>query len=70
MKSEFAIVRSYRTAMEAHSAKQFLEANGIPAFVLDEYSSESWWNTVEVKIQVPADHAQDALALLDTENNS
>jgi hypothetical protein len=48
--------------MEAHTAKHFLEANGIPAFVLDEYSSESWWNTVDVKIQVPADQAQDAMA--------
>ena len=67
MKSEFSVVRSYRTAIEAHAAKHFLEANGIPAFVLDEYSSESWWNTVEIKIQVPVDQAQDALALLDTE---
>jgi hypothetical protein len=50
--------------MEAQAARAFLEANGVSAFVLDEYSSEGWWNTVDIKIQVPTAQAQDALTLL------
>jgi hypothetical protein len=65
MKSEFSIIGSYCTAMEAHAAKHFLESHDIPAFVLDEHTStEGWWNDTEVKLQVPTTNAERAAALL------
>jgi hypothetical protein len=67
MHSEFVIVGSYRTAIEAHTAKHFLEHNGIRAFVLDEHTStEGWWNDTEVKLQVPITDAERAATLLAT----
>ena len=65
MPSEFATVGSYCTAIEAYAVKNFLEANGIRAFVADEHSStEGWWNALEIKILVPSADATQAVDLL------
>jgi len=58
MQSEFITVGTYSTSVEAYAAKNFLESNGIRAFITDEHSStEGWWNALETKIQVLAGDA-------------
>jgi hypothetical protein len=65
MKSKFITVGSYRTAIEAYSAKQYLESKGVPAFVMDEHNSTlGWWNDTEVKLRVSAQNEQQAVLLL------
>jgi hypothetical protein len=65
VQSEFATVGTYSTSIEAHTAKNFLEANGLRAFVADEHSSNlGWWNLLETKVQVPAADAETAKGLL------
>ncbi len=52
----------------AHVARAFLESEGIPAFVADEYVVGAYWlyaNAVEgVKVQVADEYADRARALL------
>jgi len=63
--SEFATIASFYHPLEAHSARNFLEANGVHAFVVDEnLAIYAWNNWVEVKLQVPAADAERARQLL------
>jgi len=65
MQSELATVGTYSTSIEAYAAKNFLESNGLRAFVADEHSSNlGWWNALETKVQVPVGDAERARELL------
>ena len=65
MEPSLTTVGSFSTAIEAHAAKNFLEAHGILAFVADEHTAtEGWSNFSETKVQVAAADAARAHELL------
>jgi hypothetical protein len=67
MDETFTTVGSYQTAIEAHAAKNLLEANGIQAFVADEQTAtQGWSNFLETKVDVAGAHAARAKQLLAT----
>ena len=71
MQSEFTIVGSFRTAFEAYAAKNYLEASGIRAFVVDEHTlAEGWWNDTEAKVRVAAADSERATELLAVAKNN
>jgi hypothetical protein len=62
---ELVTVAAYSQAMKAEVAKNFLEDNGVRAFIADENSALTTWNNlVETKVQVAAADADRARALL------
>ncbi len=62
-------VATFSFPHEAHFAKMRLDAEGIPAFIADEHTINMQWlysNAMGgVRLQVPAQFADDALRLLD-----
>jgi hypothetical protein len=63
--SSLTTVGSYSSAIEAHAAKNFLEAHGIGAFVADEHTAtEGWSNFSETNVQVASSQAIRAHELL------
>ncbi len=57
MDDQLATIATYRSAFEAHVAKNLLEENGISAFLADEnFSNLNYAVPVSAKLQVaPAD---------------
>lgn len=67
MQNEFVTVATFSNTLEAHTARNFLEVNGVRAFIVDEQTAlQSWPNFVESKLQVPAEEAVRANQLLAT----
>ncbi len=65
MSEDFVTIAAYSVAMKAEAAKNFLETNGIRAFVDDEnFASTMWSNLAETKLQVAAADAERARQLL------
>jgi hypothetical protein len=71
MADEWAIVKDVGTDEEAMVVVGFLENNGIPAEVDSLQSSELPLgdNIDSVRIRVPAERAEEAIALLNTREN-
>ena len=71
MAEEWAIVKDVGTDEEAMVVVGFLENNGIPAEVDSLQSSELPLgdNIDSVRIRVPAERAEEAIALLNTREN-
>ena len=54
MPNELVAVATYPNAIEAHTARNYLEENEIEAFVADEYfSTLEFSNLSTIKLQVP-----------------
>ena len=69
--SELATVATYPQAVTAHMARNFLEEHGVSAFVVDEHlARQVWENFSGVNVQVPANDAGRAMALLKTISQS
>jgi hypothetical protein len=65
MAEELVTVARYPNAIGAEAAKNFLESNGLRAYVADENASATLWsNLVEVKLQVALADADQAKKLL------
>jgi hypothetical protein len=65
MQDELVTVARYPQPLGAEAAKNFLESNGVRAFVADENASSTLWsNLVEVKLQVALADADRAKKLL------
>jgi len=65
--SELATVATYPQPITAHMARNFLEDEGIRAFVVDERLARQPWDSFfGVKVQVPANDVERAAALLKT----
>lgn len=62
---DLVTVAAYDLVPEAHLAKNLLEAEGIPAFLTEEVATDMLHLTGEVKLQVPAEHAAEARAVLE-----
>ncbi len=62
---DLVTVAAYDQVPEAHLAKNLLEAEGIPAFLDEETASDMLHLTSEVKLQVAAEHAGEARAILE-----
>lgn len=61
MLDELVTVATYAQPIEAHAAKNFLEENGVQAFISDEFmSTQLVPNLVDVELQVAV--ADEALA--------
>jgi len=53
MQDDFVTVAAYPQALAAEAAKNFLEAQGVRAFVIDEnVAATTWTNLTETKLQV------------------
>jgi hypothetical protein len=66
MRNEAVSVATFACALEANAAKNFLERNGIPAAVVDEYISDQTYSTLaKIKVQVLGANASRARELLD-----
>ncbi len=67
-------IASFREAHNAHIAKARLEAEGIPAFVADEFLSSVQWFYSDaiggVKIQVPRAYAERAREVVTTDRSA
>jgi hypothetical protein len=67
MRNEPVTVATYSSAIEANAVRKFLEKNGIPAAVADEYISDLRFSTLsKVKLQVAGSNAERARELLDS----
>jgi hypothetical protein len=67
MPNELVAVATYPNAIEAHTARNYLEENEIEAFVADEYfSTLEFSNLSTIKLQVPVADAQRAKVLLNS----
>ena len=65
MQEELVTVAKYPQAIAAEAAKNFLESNGVRAFVADEnFASTMWSNLAEMKLQVALADADRAKKLL------
>ena len=65
MQQDFATVATYSHALDAHAARNYLEANGIRAFIADEYTAGEGWPTfIDAKLQVVGADAERARELL------
>jgi Putative prokaryotic signal transducing protein len=65
MEEKLTTVATYPQSAMAHMAKNFLIDNGIHAVLADEYlTNQVWVNFFEAKVQVPAEDAERASALL------
>jgi hypothetical protein len=62
---DLVTIAAYDMNPEAHLAKNLLEAEGIPAFLDAEVASDIFHLTSEVKLQVAAEHAEQARAILE-----
>jgi len=62
---DLVTIAAYDLIPEAHLAKNLLDAEGIPAFLTEEVASDMLHLTSEVKLQVAAEHAEDARAILE-----
>ena len=62
---DLVTVAAYDLIPEAHLAKNLLDAEGIPAFLTEEVASDMLHLTSEVKLQVAAEHAEQARAILE-----
>jgi hypothetical protein len=62
---DLVTVAAYNLSPEAHLAKNLLEAEGIPAFLEEETASDMLHLTSELKLQVAAEHAEQARAILE-----
>jgi hypothetical protein len=62
---DLVTVAAYDLNPEAHLAKNLLEAEGIPAFLDAEVASDVFHLTSEVKLQVAAENAEQARAILE-----
>jgi hypothetical protein len=62
---DLVTVAAYDNTPEAHLAKNLLDAEDIPAFLDEEAASDMLHLTSEVKLQVPAKHAEQARAILE-----
>ena len=63
--SEFVTVGTYPQSFLAHAAKNFLEEQGIRAFVTDEFTTDqSWSNYKKAKLQVAQEDVLQARSLL------
>jgi hypothetical protein len=71
MRNEPVTVAKYSSAIEANAVRKFLERNGIPAVVADEYISDHSYSTLSrVKLQVAGSNAGRARELLDSAANT
>lgn len=68
MPNELVTVATYPQTVAAHAAKNFLEENGIRAFIADEYVSALQYPaaSTSVKLQVSVADAGRARELLDS----
>lgn len=65
MEDEIVTVAQYPNAIAAEAAKNFLDDNGVRAFVADEnFAATMWPNLAEVKLQVAAADVDRAKKLL------
>lgn len=65
MPSELTTVATYRSALEAHAAKNLLEENEIRAFIADEnFSNLNYGLMIPTKIQVASADVERAKELL------
>ncbi len=65
MAQQLTTIATYRSAFEAHAAKNLLEENGIPAFLADEnFLNLNYAMPVTAKLQVSAADADRAKELL------
>jgi len=63
--AELKTVATYPQAFLAHAARNYLAEQGIRSFVADEFTTDqSWSNYIEAKLQVAAEDAERAAALL------
>jgi Putative prokaryotic signal transducing protein len=62
---DLVTVGAFDLIHEAQLAKNLLEAEGIPAFLDEEVASDMLHLTSEVKLQVAAEYADQARAILD-----
>ncbi len=63
--NELTTIATYPQTALAHVARNFLEANGIRAFIADEFTTEQSWSTyIEAKLQVASVDAERATELL------
>lgn len=59
-------IATYPQSFQAHAARNYLEEQGIRAFVADEFTTDqSWSNYIEAKLQVATADAARARSLLD-----
>ena len=66
MPSELVTIASYGTPIEAHAAKNYLESNGVQAFLADEnYSRLQYGLLISTKLQVAASDTERAKQLLE-----
>lgn len=67
-------IARYSLPIEAQIARASLEAAGIPAFIADEHTINMNWLYSDalggVRLQVPAAHAEEALALLQADHSA
>lgn len=62
---DLVTIATYRTAIEAHAVKNFLEENGVPAFLADEnFANLNYAIPVSAKLQVAAEDAERASELI------
>ncbi|HEX4144610.1 MAG TPA: DUF2007 domain-containing protein [Pirellulales bacterium] len=67
MDEKLVTVATYPQPIMAHMARNFLDEHGVRAFIADEHTThQSWTNFIEVKVQVPSNDAERAMALLAT----
>jgi hypothetical protein len=63
---DLVTIAAYDNTPEAHLARNLLDAEDIPAFLDGEAASDMLHLTSEIKLQVAAEHAEQARAILES----